>query len=82
MQSLAIFPGGAQILLASFDNPWKLWRAADGTLERTLEDHVGVVASRCFSPDGAATSSAIQEQLISFATFYMQQGRLVEAEKL
>jgi hypothetical protein len=51
-------PDGAKIVSASYDKTVRVWNAATGACELTLEEHSDKVCSACFSPDGARIVSA------------------------
>ena len=54
VHSVAFSPDGQILASGSYDKTVRLWRAADGTLLRTLKGHTDWVLSVAFSPDGKA----------------------------
>ena len=55
--SVAFSPDGQTLASGSRDYTVRLWRAADGTLLRTLKGHTEDVYSVAFSPDGKTLAS-------------------------
>jgi len=56
--SVVFSPDGRTLTSAGTDGTIKLWDAASGQLQRTLNGHFGDVASVAFSPDGRTLTSA------------------------
>jgi len=50
--SVAFSPDGKQVVSGSDDRTVRLWDAATGALQQTLEGHSDLVSSVAFSPDG------------------------------
>lgn len=57
---------GLVMLSNSRDKTLKLWRVADGSLERSLEGHTANVHCCCFSPDGSVVLSASADKTLRF----------------
>eukprot|EP01046_Picozoa_sp_COSAG06_P034613 COSAG06_NODE_3642_length_5083_cov_40.822632_2_plen_257_part_00 len=64
MRSACFSPDGARIVSASGDKTARVWNAATGECELTLEEHSGAVRSACFSPDGARIVSASNDKTV------------------
>lgn len=64
INSLAVAPDGRSVASASNDNTIKIWRLADGMLQRTLCDHTGGVLSVAYSPDGTLLASGGKDSLV------------------
>jgi hypothetical protein len=62
--SACFSPDGAKIVSASSDRSVRVWNAATGECELTLEEHIESVMSACFSPDGAKIVSASYDKTV------------------
>ena len=60
---VAFAPDGKTLATASLDNQVKLWRLADGTLERVLKGHGDGVAGVGYLPDGRLVSASLDKSL-------------------
>jgi WD40 repeat protein len=56
--SVAFSPDGLKVVSASLDNTMRVWCAATGDCEQTMEGHTSTVFSAAFSPDGLKVVSA------------------------
>jgi WD40 repeat protein len=54
---VAFSPDGQQVATASLDGSVRLWRVADGTLERTLSEALGPTWLVAYAPDGEQLAS-------------------------
>ncbi len=52
VQAVAFDPGGTRIVSASLDGTLRVWNAARGDVELTIEAHPGGAGAAAFSPDG------------------------------
>jgi tRNA A-37 threonylcarbamoyl transferase component Bud32 len=64
VRSVAFSPDGQTLASGSDDKAVRLWRAADGTLLRTLEGHTDWVRSVAFSPDGQTLASGSDDHTV------------------
>ena len=60
---VAFAPDGKTLATASLDNQVKLWRLADGTLERVLKGHGDGVAGVGYLADGRLVSASLDKSL-------------------
>jgi WD40 repeat protein len=75
---LAFSPDGSCLAAAGLNRSLRLWRTADWSPPRVLQDHTGVVRSLAFSPDGAllATAGADGVLLLWNTSDWRQLGRV------
>jgi len=62
--SVAFSPDSKQIVSGSWDRTVRLWDAATGALQQTLEGHTELVASVAFSPDGKQVVSGSGDRTV------------------
>jgi WD40 repeat protein len=61
---VAFSPDNALVASASLDGTVRIWRTADGGLERILEGHEDHVLSVAFSPDGETLATASDDRTV------------------
>jgi hypothetical protein len=58
---VAFSPNGSLLVSGSGDSTVRIWRAADGGLQRTLAGHDAGITSVAFSPDGSLLASGSED---------------------
>jgi WD40 repeat protein len=62
--SVQFSPEGQKIVSASADNTVRVWSAATGECEQTIEGHTGTVTSAAFSPEGQQIVSGSYDKTV------------------